>query len=302
VRPPGARCALAGLSGNSGRLQRRYRGARTTVGLGEGPPLRRGPPFASSCPNNPHRGARNWSRRSDSRATLVRPPPACRPSERLQSDSWAPSGQRHPRRRWCAAVVVVNIARPCFTRHSSRPDTKRALRTSSDAKSAQRRPADLATALASRPQGRVSGTGNPCRTKHHKRRTRDPVLGLNQLANQPSTADGCRLRRRRVSGSGHDTFRTQDRELMPYGSPPRTTESLRASLPGRVPGCFLPRHSAQRAAASTHPGGPGASLNDASIKPPSPSAEPASCSHQSDRLGLKQSSSEAIVEPANPNT
>jgi len=88
VRPLRARCAPAGPSGDSGRLQRRFPGAEQPsapgCGRGCGPP-----PPERSCPNNPHRGVRNWSRPSDSRATLVRPQGARRPSGRLQSDSRA---------------------------------------------------------------------------------------------------------------------------------------------------------------------------------------------------------------------
>ena len=97
VRPLCARCALAGIFGDSGRLQRRFPGAEQPAASVRG----RGcgsPPLESSCPNNPHRGARNWSLRSDSKTTLVHPQGARRPSGRLQSDSrsdsvgcWAPS-------------------------------------------------------------------------------------------------------------------------------------------------------------------------------------------------------------------
>jgi hypothetical protein len=100
VRPPRARCALAGLSGNSGDSKGDSRAPEQPSASERG----RGcdaPPLASSWPNNPHRGARNWSRPSDSRATLVRPPPACpavgATPERLQGDSEGFGGSASPK-------------------------------------------------------------------------------------------------------------------------------------------------------------------------------------------------------------
>jgi hypothetical protein len=88
VHPLRARCAPAGLSGDSRAsptaIPRRRTGQAAVRGGGCGLP-----PLESSCPNNPHRGARNWSRPSDSGATLVRPQGGGRPSGRLQSDSKA---------------------------------------------------------------------------------------------------------------------------------------------------------------------------------------------------------------------
>ena len=73
VDPPAGRpqCARWPFR-NSGRLQRRFPGRPNNPGIGEGPWLQLAP-LEGSCPNNPHRGARNWSWPSDPRATLVRP-------------------------------------------------------------------------------------------------------------------------------------------------------------------------------------------------------------------------------------
>ena len=69
------------------------------------------PPLESSCPNNPHRSARNWSMGPDSKATLVRPQDARRPSKRLQSDSKG-SSRRHK------SDARTHVGRPPVARRS----------------------------------------------------------------------------------------------------------------------------------------------------------------------------------------
>jgi hypothetical protein len=89
AHPLCARNAPAGLSGDCRRLQRRFPDANpnnpsASVRGGYG-----SPPLESSCPNNPHRGARNWSLGSNSKTTLVHPQGARQSWGRLETDGQA---------------------------------------------------------------------------------------------------------------------------------------------------------------------------------------------------------------------
>lgn len=123
----------------------------------------------------------------------------------------------------------------------------------------------LSTLSAAALWDRVSETQSPCRTTPRKRHTRDRALVPVLVASRRGSAGGFALHNQGVQDTFRDIDRKRDRGLKPYGSPPRTTEFLRAILTGRDPG-MLPAAPLGSAGGCFDPShGPGASYDDRSI-------------------------------------